>query len=87
MLQGLRLDHKAGERRRGDLHLDTVNSRHERLETLLRGRRGVATKYLDSYLAWYHLAILPKQPTPRSVSSSVAGLIPAGQPNCIAHAN
>jgi hypothetical protein len=45
------LDHKAGERRRGDLHLDTVNSRHERLETFLRGRRGIATEYLDSF-AW-----------------------------------
>ena len=74
------LDHKAGERRRGDLHLNTVNSRHERLKTFLRGRRGVATKYLDSYLAWYHLAILPKLPTPRSVLTSVAGLAPAGQP-------
>jgi hypothetical protein len=45
-------DHKAGERRRGDLHLNTVNSRHEWLETFLRGRRGAATKYLDIYLAW-----------------------------------
>jgi len=81
------LDHKAGERRRGDLHLNTVNSRHERLKTFLRGRRGVATRYLDSYLAWYHLAILPKLPTPRSVLASVAGLTPAGQPLCIANAN
>jgi transposase-like protein len=74
------LDHKAGERRRGELHLNTVNSRHERLKTFLRGRRGVATKYLDSYLAWYHLAILPKLPTPRSVLASLAGLTPVGQP-------
>jgi len=74
------LDQKAGERRRGDLHLNTVNSRHERLKTFLRTRRGVATKYLDSYLAWYHLAILPKLPTPRSVLTSVAGLTPVGQP-------
>jgi transposase-like protein len=81
------LDQKAGERRRGDLHLNTVNSRHERLKTFLRGRRGVATKYLDSYLAWYHLAILPKLPTPRSVLASVAGLTPVGQPLCIANAN
>jgi len=81
------LDHKAGERRRGELHLNTVNSRHERLKTFLRSRRGVATKYLDSYLAWYHLAILPKLPTPRSVLTSVAGLAPVGQPLCIANAN
>jgi len=45
------LDRKAGERRRGEFHLETVNSRHERLETFLRGWRGVATKYLDSSLA------------------------------------
>ena len=85
------LDHKAGERRRGELHLNTVNSRHERLKTFLRGRRGVATKYLDSYLdsylAWYHLAILPKLPTPRSVLTSVAGLTPVGKPICIFNAN
>lgn len=81
------LDRKAGERRRGELHLNTVNSRHERLKTFLRGRRGVATKYLDSYLAWYHLAILPKLPTPRSVLASVAGLAPVGQPLCMANAN
>jgi transposase-like protein len=81
------LDHKAGERRRSELHLNTVNSRHERFKTFLRGRRGVATKYLDSYLAWYHLAILPKLPTPRSVLASVAGLTPVGQPLCMANAN
>jgi len=81
------LDHKAGERRRGDLHLNTVNSRHERLKSFLRGRRGVATKYLGSYLAWYHLAILPKLPTPRSVLASVAGLAPVGKPMSIANAN
>ena len=81
------LDHKAGERRRGDLHINTVNSRHERLKTFLHGRRGVATKYLDSYLAWYHLAILPKLPTPRSVLASVAGLTATGQPVCSVNAN
>ena len=81
------LNHSAGERRRGELHLNTVNSRHERFKSFLRSRRGVATRYLDSYLAWYHLAILPKLPTPRSVLSSVTGLTPTGQPMCIANAN
>jgi transposase-like protein len=81
------LDHKAGERRRGDLHINTVNSRHERLKTFLRSRRGVATHYLGSYLAWYHLAILPKLPTPRSVLASVTGLNPVGQPMSMANAN
>jgi hypothetical protein len=81
------LDQKAGERRRGELHLDTVDSRHERLKTFLRGRRGIATKYLASYLAWYHLAILPKLPTPRSGLASAAGPAPGGQPACMANAN
>jgi hypothetical protein len=81
------LNQSAGERRRGDLHLDTVNSRHERLKTFLPSRRGVATEYLDSCLAWYHLAILPKLPTPRSVPTSVAGLTTAGAPLSMVNAN
>ena len=47
----------------------------------------MTTKYLDSYLAWYHLAILPKLPTPRSVLASITGLTPVGQPVCIVNAN
>ena len=43
------LNQTAGERVRGELHIQTVNSRHERLKTFLRHHRGVATKYLDSY--------------------------------------
>ena len=82
-----RLNQSAGERRRGELHLQTVNSRHERLESFLRPRRGIATKYLDSYLAWYHLAVLPKLPTPRSILASVAGLIGPGVPLRLANAN
>lgn len=82
-----RLNQTAGERRRGDLHLQTVNSRHERLKSFLRPKRGIASKYLDSYLAWYHLAVLPKAPTPRSVLASVAGLIGPRIPESIANAN
>ena len=81
------LDQKAGERCRSELHLDTVNSRHQRLKTFFRTRNGVATRYLDSSLAWYHLAILPKLPTPRSALAAVAGPAPVGHPNCIANAN
>jgi hypothetical protein len=50
------LNQTAGERVRGDLHIQTVNSRRERLKDFLRRHRGIATKYLDSYLRWYHLA-------------------------------
>lgn len=59
------LNQSAGEHVRGDLHIQTVNSRHERLKAFLRTHRGVATKYLDNYLHWYHLAVLPKNPTAR----------------------
>ena len=41
------LNQTAGERVRGELHIQTVNSRHERLKTFLRRHRGIATKYLD----------------------------------------
>lgn len=74
------LNHKAGERRRSDLHINTVNSRHERLKAFLRSRRGVATSYLGSYLAWYHLATQLKLPPPRSVLASLAGLNPVEEP-------
>jgi transposase-like protein len=70
------LNQTAGERVRGELHIQTVNSRHERLKTFLRRHRGVATKYLDSYLRWFHLAVLPRQPTPRAVLSAAAGILP-----------
>ena len=70
------LNQTAGERVRGELHIQTVNSRHERLKTFLRRHRGVATKYLDCYLRWFHLAVLPRQPTPRAVLAAAAGILP-----------
>ena len=43
----------------GDLHVQTVNSRHSSLggglKDFLRPRRGIATRYLDNYLSWFHL--------------------------------
>ena len=53
----------AGERVRGALHIQTVNSRHSQIKGFLRGFRGIATKYLDSYLRWFHPT------TPRSPES------------------
>ena len=49
------LNRSMGERVRGDLHVQTVNSRHSRWKDFLRPRRGVATRYLDNYLSWFHL--------------------------------
>ena len=56
----------AGERVRGALHIQTVNSRHSQIKDFLRGFRGIATKYLDSYLRWFHLIELGDQPSPRT---------------------
>lgn len=70
------LNQSAGERVRGELHIQTVNSRHEQLKTFLRRHRGIATKYLDSYLRWFHLAVLPKHQTPRAVLAAAAGILP-----------
>ena len=56
----------AGERVRGAVHIQTVNSRHSQIKGILRRRRGIATKYLDSYLRWFHLIALGDQPSPRA---------------------
>ena len=56
----------AGERVRGAVHIQTVNSRHSQIKGFLRIRRGIATKYLDSYLRWFHLIALGGQPSPRA---------------------
>jgi transposase-like protein len=64
----------AGERVRGDLHIQTVNSLHERIKTFLRRRRGVATKYLDNYLRWFHLTGIENTPTPRACLNAAIGL-------------
>ena len=54
----------AGERVRGALHIQTVNSRNSQIKGFLRARRGIATKYLDSYLKWFHLIELGHKPSP-----------------------
>lgn len=68
------LNLSAGERVRGDLHIQTVNSRHERLKTFLRRYRGIATKYLDSYLKWFHLIGIQLNPSPRACLNATLGL-------------
>ena len=72
------LNQSAGERVRGELHIQTVNSRHERFKTLLRRHRGVATKYLGSYLKWFHLATIRLNPTPRACLNAAMGVPEAG---------
>ncbi len=44
------------------------NSRHERFKDLLRRHRGVATKYLASYLKWFHLAAIHSRTLPHALA-------------------
>ena len=54
---------RAGSRRPAH---PAVNSRHSQIKGFLRGFRSIATKYLDSYLRWFHLIELGDQPSPRA---------------------
>jgi hypothetical protein len=67
------LNPSTGERIRGELHIQTVNNRHARLKDFLRVRRAVATKYLASYLRWFHLIVLHVDPTPRHCLAAAMG--------------
>ncbi len=67
------LNQSAGERTRGDLHINTVNNRHSRLKDFLRDRRGVATKYLAAYLRWFHLIELRGASTARGCLHAAMG--------------
>lgn len=67
------LNQSNGERTRGEIHINTVNNRHSRLKDFLRRRRGIATKYLGSYLRWFHLICLQPSPTPRSCLAAAIG--------------
>ena len=52
------LNVSGGERVRDAFHIRTVNNRHSRLKAFLRRYRGIATKYLDNYLRWFHSIVL-----------------------------
>jgi transposase-like protein len=64
----------AGERVRGDLHIQTVNSRHQQIKGFLRAFRGIATKYLSNYLRWFHLIRLDPHPSQQSCLHAALGL-------------
>ena len=61
------------ERVREELHIQTVNSRHERLKSFLYRHRVVSTKYLDSYLKWFHLAGIRLGPSQRACINAAMG--------------
>ena len=52
------LNRSMGQRVRGDLHVQTVRLK----PNFLRPRRGIATRYLDNYLSWFHLVGLAPAP-------------------------
>ena len=58
---------------RGEFHLQNVNNSHSRLEGFIGGRRGISTKNLASYLRWYYLIVLEKNPTSRFCLASAMG--------------
>ena len=63
------LDLSAGERVRGTIQ--TVNNRHSQLKDFLRQYRGVATRYLESYLRW--LIVPGSAVSPRACLAAAMG--------------
>ncbi len=72
------LNQSAGERVRGELHIQTVNNRHQRLKAFLAPFRGVASKYLPNYLRWFDIAGLAHRPSARSCFNAALGLQSTG---------
>ena len=70
----------AGQRVRGSYHIQTVNNRHQQWKEFLEPFRGVATKYLDSYLRWYQQVGLVREASPRTCL--VASMTPTVRESC-----
>ena len=66
------LNQSAGERVRGAIHIQTVNTRHSRFKDFLRGFRGVSTKYPGNYLRWFERRDILKS-SPRSYLATATG--------------
>ncbi len=56
----------AGERVRDAFHIQIVNNRHSRMKGFPPGFRGIATRYLDSYMRRLHLIGLAAHASPRA---------------------
>jgi transposase-like protein len=70
------LNQSAGERVRGELHIQTVNNRHQRLKAFLAPFHGIATKYLPNYLRWFLSVALAAHPSSRACLNAALGLQP-----------
>ena len=62
---------------RGDLHIQTVNNRHQRIKAFLAPFRGIATKYLPNYLRWFQCIGLALHPSSRACLNAALGLQPS----------
>jgi transposase-like protein len=70
------LNQSAGPRVRGELHIQTVNNRHQRLKAFLAPFRGIATKYLPHYVKWFEMVGLVLTPSSRLCLNAALGLQP-----------
>jgi transposase-like protein len=71
------LKQSAGERVRGELHLQTVNNRHQRSKRFLASFRGIATKDLANDLRWFDIVGLAPNPSARTGLNAARGLQPS----------
>ena len=69
------LNQSSGKCVRGEFHIQNVHNRNSRLKGFIGSRRGIATKYLDSYLRWYHFIVLQKNSTSKLYLASVMGVM------------
>ena len=53
-LEHYRFKSDGTERVKGLYHIQNVNNYHSRLKGWIQRFNGVATKYLDNYLSWFH---------------------------------
>ena len=68
------VNQSAGERSRGELHIQTAHSRHEGLKGFVRHFRGVASKNLANYVRWFHISVLSPSSTPQSCLNAALAL-------------
>jgi len=68
------LNQSAGERVRGDLHIQTVNNCHQRFKVFIADFRGIATKYLDNYVRWFEMTGSGGDTTSRTCLQAALGI-------------
>jgi transposase-like protein len=74
------LNMTSGTRTRGPWHIQNVNAYHGRLKAWMQRFRGVATKYLASYLGWFRALDRFGPATPQPAEWLALALSPAPRP-------